>query len=45
MTDRHDAGMRTRRAVLGDRHADRAEAAKTALEEQFQEMITEASMF
>ena len=43
MTDRHDAGMRTRRAVLGDCHADRAEDAKTALDEQFQEVITEGA--
>lgn len=43
MTDRFDAGMATRRAVLGDAHVDRAEAAKTALDQPFQTMITEGA--
>ena len=41
--DRHSAGMETRRSVLGDAHVDRAEAAKTAFDAPFQEMITEAA--
>ncbi|MFC3060755.1 4-carboxymuconolactone decarboxylase [Paenirhodobacter populi] len=41
MTDaRFDKGMETRRAVLGDAHVDRAEAAKTDLDLPFQELIT-----
>lgn len=45
MTDRVtdarlDKGMETRRAVLGDAHVDRAEAAKTDLDLPFQELIT-----
>lgn len=43
MTDRHDAGMRVRRAVLGDAHVDRAEAAKTAFDQPFQTLITESA--
>lgn len=42
-TSRHDIGMATRRAVLGDAHVDRAEAAKTAFDEPFQTLITEAA--
>lgn len=41
MTDaRYEKGMETRRAVLGDAHVDRAEAAKTDLDLPFQELIT-----
>ncbi|KQI67493.1 4-carboxymuconolactone decarboxylase [Loktanella sp. 3ANDIMAR09] len=43
MTDRYDAGMATRRAVLGDAHVDRAEAAKTPFDAPFQRMITEGA--
>ena len=43
MADRFDAGMAARRAVLGDAHVDRAEAAKTALDAPFQQMITEGA--
>ena len=45
MTDnpRHRQGMATRRAVLGDAHVDRAEAAKTEFDRPFQELITEAA--
>ena len=43
MTDRYDQGMATRRSVLGDAHVDRAEAAKTAFDEPFQELITEGA--
>jgi 4-carboxymuconolactone decarboxylase len=35
--------MRTRRAVLGDAHVDRAEAAKTEFDAPFQRLITEAA--
>jgi 4-carboxymuconolactone decarboxylase len=34
-------GMKTRRSVLGDAHVDRAEAAKTAFDADFQRFITE----
>jgi len=35
--------MKTRRAVLGDAHVDRAEAAKTAFDAPFQDLITEGA--
>ena len=37
---RFDKGMEVRRAVLGDAHVDRAEAAKTYIDLPFQELIT-----
>ncbi|WP_421925933.1 4-carboxymuconolactone decarboxylase [Neoaquamicrobium sediminum] len=40
---RHEQGMATRRAVLGNAHVDRAEAAKTDFDAPFQELITEAA--
>lgn len=40
---RHAQGMATRRDVLGAAHVDRAEAAKTAFDEPFQDLITEAA--
>ncbi|MCK0150758.1 4-carboxymuconolactone decarboxylase [Marivita sp. S6314] len=40
---RKDQGMATRRAVLGDAHVDRAEAAKTAFDTPFQDLITEGA--
>ena len=43
MTDRHKTGMEVRRSILGDTHVDRAEAAKTAFDAPFQEMITESA--
>lgn len=43
MTDKHARGMEVRRRVLGDAHVDRAEAAKTALDAPFQDMITETA--
>ena len=43
MSDRFEAGMKTRREVLGDAHVDRAEAAKTPLDEPFQTLITEGA--
>lgn len=43
MSDRFERGMRTRRAVLGDAHVDRAEAATTPFDDSFQTLITEAA--
>ncbi len=37
------AGMKVRRSVLGDAHVDRAEAAKSAFDEDFQRFITEGA--
>lgn len=39
-TERHAAGMRVRRAVLGDEHVDRATARMTAFTADFQDLIT-----
>ena len=41
--DRKSAGMAVRRAVLGDAHVDRAEAAKTEFDHPFQTLITEGA--
>ena len=41
--DRYNQGMVTRRAVLGDAHVDRAEAAKTDMDRAFQTLITEGA--
>lgn len=38
--DRHDRGMTVRRQVLGDDHVDRAMAATTDLDRDFQQWIT-----
>ncbi len=43
MSNRYETGMKTRRAILGDAHVDRAEADKTAFDAPFQEMITEGA--
>ena len=43
MPDRYADGMATRRAVLGDTHVDRAEAAKTPFDQPFQQLITEGA--
>lgn len=40
---RYDAGMRVRREVLGDDHVDRATAASTSLDADFQRYITESA--
>ena len=40
---RLDAGTRVRRAVLGDAHVDRAEAAATPFDAPFQRFITETA--
>ena len=41
--DRFNDGMKVRRAVLGAAHVDRAEARKTAFDEDFQRYITESA--
>lgn len=38
--DRHETGMRVRREVLGDDHVDRAVAATTVIDREFQRWIT-----
>jgi 3-oxoadipate enol-lactonase/4-carboxymuconolactone decarboxylase len=38
--ERHAAGMRVRREVLGNAHVDRAEAEKSGLDAEFQDLIT-----
>lgn len=43
MQDHTSAAMTTRRSVLGDAHVDRAEAAKTAFDAPFQDLITDAA--
>ena len=43
MSERYDEGMRVRRAVLGDAHVDRAEAARTGFDAAFQALITEGA--
>jgi 4-carboxymuconolactone decarboxylase len=40
MNDQRHLGMEVRRAVLGDAHVDRAEAAKTPLTDEFQDLLT-----
>lgn len=40
MTDAYDAGMRTRRAVLGEQYVAAAEAAKTGFTNDFQSFLT-----
>ncbi len=42
-SERYREGMKTRRAVLGAAHVERAQAAQTALDEPFQDLITEAA--
>lgn len=43
MHDRFDTGMKTRRAVLGDAHVNRAEEDKTDFDAPFQALITEGA--
>jgi 4-carboxymuconolactone decarboxylase len=38
--DRHDSGMKVRRAVLGDAHVDRSIQKRNAFNEEFQDLIT-----
>lgn len=41
--DRYAEGMKTRRAVLGDAHVDRAEARKTDFDRDFQHLMVETA--
>ena len=43
MPDRYADGMKIRRKVLGNTHVDAAEANKSAFDEPFQTLITEAA--
>ncbi|OOY15885.1 4-carboxymuconolactone decarboxylase [Thioclava sp. DLFJ4-1] len=43
VSERYEAGMETRRRVLGDAHVDRADASKTEFDAPFQEFITEGA--
>ena len=43
MSQRYSKGMEVRRAVLGDAHVDRAEAARTDFDTPFQTLITEGA--
>jgi 4-carboxymuconolactone decarboxylase len=40
MTDPRQSGIEVRRAVLGDAHVDRAEASRTPLTDEFQDLLT-----
>ena len=40
MTDEKKRGMQVRREVLGDKYVDRAEASRTSLTDEFQDLIT-----
>jgi len=40
MTDEKKRGMQVRREVLGDEYVDRAEASRTPLTDEFQDLIT-----
>lgn len=43
MSELYTTGTKTRRAVLGDAHVDRADANRTELDAPFQQLITEAA--
>ncbi len=43
MSEPYTTGTRTRRAVLGDAHVDRADANRSELDAPFQQLITEAA--
>lgn len=43
MSEKFEQGMKTRRAVLGDAHVDRAEAGKSEFDMPFQTLITESA--
>lgn len=43
MSERHEIGERTRRAVLGDAHVDRSQAAATDFDRDFQAFVTETA--
>ncbi len=42
-SERYSQGLKTRRAVLGDRHVDKAQTKTTDFDQPFQELITEAA--
>ena len=42
-SERYQQGMKTRRSVLGEDYVDGAEARKSAFDEPFQDLITEAA--
>ena len=42
-SDKYKTGMAVRRSVLGDVHVDKAEAAKTPFDQEFQTLITEGT--
>lgn len=43
MSEKYEQGMKTRRAVLGDAHVERAEACKSDFDAPFQSLITEGA--
>ncbi len=43
MSERYRQGMKTRRAVLGDAHVDKAQRAATEFDRPFQELIIEGA--
>ncbi len=43
MSEKYQAGMQVRRAVLGDAHVDQAQAEVTDLDDAFQSLITEGA--
>ncbi|MGB0506088.1 MAG: 4-carboxymuconolactone decarboxylase [Pikeienuella sp.] len=43
MSEKYTRGMEVRRRVLGDAHVNRAEAAKSPIDQPFQELITEGA--
>jgi 4-carboxymuconolactone decarboxylase len=43
LSDRYREGMKTRRAVLGNDHVDRASSAATSFDRPFQQLITEGA--
>ena len=42
-SEKYQKGMQVRRSVLGDAHVDKAEAAKSPFDEDFQTLITESA--
>ena len=40
MTDKEQSGMQVRREVLGNEYVDRAEASRTPLTDEFQDLVT-----
>jgi 4-carboxymuconolactone decarboxylase len=40
MSDKEQSGLQMRRAVLGDAYVDRAQASRTPLTDEFQDLIT-----